>query len=65
MEQRLPPQAREFQENLEDQSPRLMRKDPHAGEDGGQKEKGATENGIVKWHHQLNGHEFEQITRDS
>ena len=65
MEQRLPPQAREFQENLEDQSPRLMRKDPHAGEDGGQKEKGATENGMVEWQHQLNGHEFEQMTRDS
>ena len=27
-------------------------------------EKGATENEIVGWHHQLNGHEFEQIPGD-
>ena len=27
-------------------------------------EKGATENEIVEWHHQLNGHEFEQIPGD-
>ena len=65
MEQRLPPQAREFQENLKDQSPGLMGKDPNAGKDSGQKEKGATENGMVEWHHQLNGHGFEQITRES
>ena len=24
-----------------------------------------TENGMVGWHHQLNGHEFEQTLRDS
>ena len=28
--------------------------------DGGQKEKGVTENEMVGWHHQLSGHEFEQ-----
>ena len=30
------------------------------GKDGGQKEKGVTENEMVGWHHQLSGHEFEQ-----
>ena len=28
--------------------------------DGRQEEKGATEDELVGWHHQLNGHEFEQ-----
>ena len=37
----------------------LIGKDPDAGENGGQKEKGATEDEMVAWHHQLNGHEFE------
>ena len=36
-----------------------------AGEDGGQEEKGTTEDEMVGWHHQLNGHEFEQTPRDS
>ena len=27
-------------------------------------EKGATEDEMVGWHHQLNGHEFEQIPGD-
>ena len=35
-------------------------KDPDAGKDWGQEEKGATEDEIVEWHHWLNGHEFEQ-----
>ena len=30
-----------------------------------QGEKRATEDGMVEWHHQLNGHEFEQVLRDS
>ena len=30
----------------------------------GQEEKGATEDEIVGWHHQLNGHEFEQTLGD-
>ena len=38
----------------------LIRKDPDAGKDLGQEEKGVTEDEIVGWHHQLNGHEFEQ-----
>ena len=29
----------------------LIGKDPDAGEDCSQKEKGATENDIVRWHH--------------
>ena len=33
-------------------------KDPYAGKDGGQEEKGMTEDEIAGWHHQLNGHEF-------
>ena len=43
----------------------LIGKDPDAGEDCSQKEKGATENDIVRWHHGLNVHEFEQIPRDN
>ena len=34
------------------------------GKDGGQKEKGVTENEMVGWHHQLSGHEFEQTAGD-
>ena len=30
-----------------------------------QEEKRATEDGMVEWHHQLNGHEFEQVLKDS
>ena len=38
----------------------LFRKDPDAGKDWEQEEKGTTEDEMVGWHHQLNGHEFEQ-----
>ena len=38
----------------------IIRKDPDAGRDWRQDEKGTTENEIVGWHHWLNGHEFEQ-----
>ena len=37
----------------------LTRKDPDAGKDWKQEEKGTTEDEIVGWHHRLNGHEFE------
>ena len=37
----------------------LIWKDPDAGKDWGQEEKGTTEDEIVGWHHRLNGHEFE------
>ena len=33
---------------------------PDAGEDGRREEKGTTEDEIAGWHHQLDGHEFEQ-----
>ena len=35
-------------------------KDPDAGKDWRQEEKGMTEDEMVGWHHRLNGHEFEQ-----
>ena len=37
----------------------LIGKDPYAGRDWGQEEKGTTEDEMAGWHHQLNGHEFE------
>ena len=37
----------------------LIGKDPDAGKDWGQEEKGMTEHEMVGWHYQLNGHEFE------
>ena len=36
-------------------------KDSDAGRDWEQEEKGTTEDEIAGWHHQLDGHEFEQI----
>ena len=38
----------------------LIGKDPDAGKDWRQKEKGMTEDEILGWHHWLNGHESEQ-----
>ena len=38
----------------------LIWKDPDAGEDWRQEEKGTTEDEMVGWHHWLDGHEFEQ-----
>ena len=38
---------------------RLIGKDPAAGKDGRQEEKGTTEDEMVGWHHRLEGHEFE------
>ena len=38
----------------------LIGKDPDAGKDWRQEEKGMTEDVMVGWHHQLNGYEFEQ-----
>ena len=37
----------------------LLGKDPDAGKDGRQEEKGMTEDKMVGWYHWLNGHEFE------
>ena len=37
----------------------LIEKDPDAGRDWRQGEKGMTEDEMAGWHHRLNGHEFE------
>ena len=42
----------------------LIGEDPDAGKDWGQEEKGMTEDEMVRWHHRLIGHEFEQILGD-
>ena len=34
-------------------------KDPDAGKDSGQEQRRETEDEMVEWHHQLNGHEIE------
>ena len=38
----------------------LIRKDPDAGKDRRQEEKGKTKNRMVGWHPRLDGHKFEQ-----
>ena len=43
----------------------LIGKDPDAGKDWRQEEKETTEDEMVGWHHQLNGHESEQTPGDS
>ena len=42
----------------------LIGKDPDAGKDWGQEEKGKTEDEMVGWHHPLDGHESEQTLGD-
>ena len=44
---------------------RLTGKDLDAGEDWGQEDKGATEDEMVRWHHQFNAQEFWQTLGDS
>ena len=43
----------------------LIGKDPDAGKNWGQEEKGATENEMVGWHYWINGCELEQIPGDN
>ena len=43
-----------------DAKSRLIRKDPDAGKDWRQEEKGTTEDEMVGWHHWLDGQEFGQ-----
>ena len=43
-----------------DAKSQLIGKHCDAGKDLRQEEKGATEDKMFGWHHQLNGHEFEQ-----
>ena len=47
-----------------DVNSRLTGKDPDAGKDWRQEEKGMIEDEMVEWHHWLNGHEFEQVPGD-
>ena len=42
-----------------DAKSQLIGKDANAGKDWGWEEKGKTEDELVRWHHWLNGHEFE------
>ena len=42
----------------------LIRKDPDAGKDWREEQKGMTGYEMVGWHHWLNGHEFEQTPGD-
>ena len=45
---------------LPDLKNQLIGKDPDAGKDWRQEEKGMTEDEMVGWHYWLDGHEFEQ-----
>ena len=47
-----------------DKKNRLVRKDPDAGKDLRQKEKGATEDKKNGWHDQFNGHDHGQTLGD-
>ena len=47
-----------------DTKSQLTRKDPNAGKDWRWEEKGTREDEMVKWHHWLNGDEFEQTPGD-
>ena len=43
-----------------DEKSQRIRKDPDAGKDWRQEEKGMTEDETVGWHHRIDGREFEQ-----
>ena len=47
-----------------DMKSQFIQKDPDAGKDWGQEEKGMIKGEMVGWQHQLNGHEFEQTLGD-
>ena len=47
-----------------DEKSLLIGKDPDAGKDWRQEEKGVTEDEMIGWHHWLNGHESEQTLGD-
>ena len=48
-----------------DAKSQLTEKVPDATKDWGQEEKGSRDDNMVGWHHQLNGHEYEQTLGDS
>ena len=43
----------------------LIRKNPNAGKDRREKKKGAAEDEMVRWRHQLSGYKFKQTLGDS
>ena len=43
----------------------IIGKDPDAGKDWGQEDKGAPEDEMIRWHHQQNGQESEQTLGDT
>ena len=43
----------------------LLEKDPDAGKDWGQENKGTQMDEMFEWHHWLNGHEFEKTLGDN
>ena len=47
-----------------DTNSQLIGKDPDAGKDGRQEEKGTTEDEMVGQHHRINGHELQQTQGD-
>ena len=47
-----------------DAKSRLIEKDPDAGKNWGQEEKGAIQDEKVGWHHWLDGHKFKQSSGD-
>ena len=47
-----------------DAKTQLFRKDPDAGKDWRQEDKGMTEDEMVGWHHWINVHEFEEAPGD-
>ena len=49
---------------LPDVKSQLIGKDPDAGIECRQKEKGVAEDEMAGWHHRLNGHESEQTPTD-
>ena len=48
-----------------DAKSQLMGKNPLAGKDWRQKEKGVAGDEVARWYHWLNGYEFEQVLGDS
>ena len=48
-----------------DAKSRFIEKDLVVGKDRRQEDNGTTEDEMFGWHHQLNGHEFEQALEDS
>ena len=51
----------QYHGNLIDVKYWLIGKDPYSGKDWRQEENGSAEDKMVRWHHWLEGHEFEQV----